>query len=109
MKTKLSFLFVLISIYSSSYAEAQGRYELYTQAYGNGFHVELKLDNQTGKTWVLKNNMFIQIAEKSEPPAASYKIILSPVGDTWSAFRLDSDSGSTWVLDTDIWHAISDK
>ncbi len=109
MKTKLSLLFVLIGIYSSSYAEAQDRYELYAQAYGNGFHVELKLDNQTGQTWLLKNNVFVPIADKPAPPPASYKIILTPVGDKWSAFRLDSDSGNTWMLDTDKWQAISDQ
>jgi hypothetical protein len=62
----------------------------------------------TGRSWYIRNGVFIELLEKSLIPESKYKIVTTKHKAGWAAVRLDMVSGDAWKLKSEIWVKIKE-
>jgi len=99
---KICVLFLVIFFASFSYAE--GKYDFVMVSSGSsGNWGTIRYDTETGRSWVVRAGIFVELLEKVIPPKGDYKISMVQTKKSWGATRLDVNTGKGWYLKESMW------
>jgi len=97
---------LLLTILFSNTALATEKYKLVMNESGSGNWGAIRYEPTTGRSWHVKDSIFIEILEQELPEKSNYIIKIAKTNRTWSAVRMDTNSGKAWIFKDKMWKKI---